>query len=359
VTGGDDNDGTWRPPEGAATSPEPLRRAAPAASPAGGTSPPVPFSGDGCPAPWGRIPPHRTTRGRAARCPPSSCWRSSPRWSSSPSRSSWPSSRRPPTPDAADRTPSRGTETEEPATDDPGEPSEDAEDPATDLDLDALAGRDEAFGRLLTEVDASERVMIAFQRVVGEALEEAAAPDELLQLLRTAAEVGQRGRLAEVRPELVDRDRRPRRGRGPGGLPRASRRLGRLPRGGGRKPRRARASDEGAERGRCDQLQRRGLRTGVSGSTSTASTTTSVTSVSTSWIADSTAATSARTPESTEVGGGAVGAPGPARCPPGRDRRAGIRRRDGEVLGSPTQDPPCVVTPASSLVCSAVFSPPR
>jgi hypothetical protein len=99
------------------------------------------------------------------------------------------------------------------APDDPEDPDDPAgpddgpladEDLAADLDLEALSGRDEAFGRLLAQVDASERAMIGFQNEVAEVLEDHAGtdPGELMDQLRAAAREGGAG-LSEVRPGLV------------------------------------------------------------------------------------------------------------------------------------------------------------
>jgi hypothetical protein len=87
--------------------------------------------------------------------------------------------------------------------DEPGEMAAE-EDLAADLDLDALSGRDEALGRFLVHVDASERAMIGFQQEVGEALEGfgAADPEQVIDELRDAARDAGDG-LAEVRPSLV------------------------------------------------------------------------------------------------------------------------------------------------------------
>jgi hypothetical protein len=99
---------------------------------------------------------------------------------------------------------------DEAAVEAPGDETDDRDDAAaeddlaSDLDLDAPPGRDEALGRLLVDVDASERAMIGFQEEVGEALEGFGAvdPEQVVDELRDAAREGGSG-LAEVRPSLV------------------------------------------------------------------------------------------------------------------------------------------------------------
>jgi hypothetical protein len=48
------------------------------------------------------------------------------------------------------------------------------------LDLAALAGLDRTYGRLLTDIDASERTMIDFQAGLADAFSGAATPEEAL-----------------------------------------------------------------------------------------------------------------------------------------------------------------------------------
>jgi hypothetical protein len=92
---------------------------------------------------------------------------------------------------------------DDPATTEPGEPPDD--ELATDLDLDDLAGRDAALGRLLVSVDRSEQAMIGFQSQVEAALTspDAGEPGQLLEEVRAAARTGS-DELSGVRPELVD-----------------------------------------------------------------------------------------------------------------------------------------------------------
>jgi len=70
------------------------------------------------------------------------------------------------------------------------------------LDLPALAGIDRTYGRLLTDIDASERAMIGFQDGLAEALGGAADPQEALD---TASEVAadSRDTLLAVRERLA------------------------------------------------------------------------------------------------------------------------------------------------------------
>ncbi len=71
------------------------------------------------------------------------------------------------------------------------------------LDLDRLDGLDLVYGRLLTDVDASEREMIGFQTDVGEALSGAASGPEGLAAVAGVAADRERGLLA-VRDRLED-----------------------------------------------------------------------------------------------------------------------------------------------------------
>lgn len=79
------------------------------------------------------------------------------------------------------------------------------EDLAADLDLDALSGTDEQLGRLLVDVDESERAMIAFQDRLAETLGGPAedGPEALVEELGDAAQTGVE-RLDEVRPRLAE-----------------------------------------------------------------------------------------------------------------------------------------------------------
>jgi hypothetical protein len=95
--------------------------------------------------------------------------------------------------------------------DSPGEPSDGPEGeaaPPTDveldpLDLDGLDGLDAVYGRLLTDIDASERTMIGFQEDLAEALGGLRGPDEMLD---DASEVAaeSRAELLEVRERLAE-----------------------------------------------------------------------------------------------------------------------------------------------------------
>jgi hypothetical protein len=71
------------------------------------------------------------------------------------------------------------------------------------LDLDRLDGLDLVYGRLLTDVDASEREMISFQTDVGEALSGATSGPEGLAAVAEVAAAREQGLLA-VRDRLED-----------------------------------------------------------------------------------------------------------------------------------------------------------
>ncbi|MFU8840481.1 MAG: hypothetical protein ACNA8R_07135 [Nitriliruptoraceae bacterium] len=71
------------------------------------------------------------------------------------------------------------------------------------LDLDRLDGLDLVYGRLLTDIDASEREMIGFQADVGAALADAASGPEGLAAVAEVAAAREAGLLA-VRDRLED-----------------------------------------------------------------------------------------------------------------------------------------------------------
>lgn len=71
------------------------------------------------------------------------------------------------------------------------------------LDLDRLDGLDLVYGRLLTDIDASEREMIAFQTEVGEALAGATSGPEGLAEVAEVAAAREEGLLA-VRDRLAE-----------------------------------------------------------------------------------------------------------------------------------------------------------
>lgn len=96
-----------------------------------------------------------------------------------------------------------------PETDEPTETATGAEEgPAPEAepvppDLDSLSGRDAVLARLLSEVDESERVMMAFQdRLEGVLRDADGEPEERLGDVQAAAEEGADA-LDEVRSELV------------------------------------------------------------------------------------------------------------------------------------------------------------
>ena len=96
-----------------------------------------------------------------------------------------------------------GSEGSGPDADDPSDDPDDGVREVEPLDLAALSGSDLLWGGLLTDIDASERAMIAFQDGLSEAF---SAPTDLDATLDAAVEVAarQRGELLEVRDRLAD-----------------------------------------------------------------------------------------------------------------------------------------------------------
>ena len=100
-----------------------------------------------------------------------------------------------------------GTEDDGDDGDDPGsDPAPAPEDQVLEvepLDLDALTGTDRLWGELLTDIDASERAMIAFQEGLSEAFGALADLDEVLDAVEEVAAT-QRRELLAVRDRLAD-----------------------------------------------------------------------------------------------------------------------------------------------------------
>jgi len=90
-----------------------------------------------------------------------------------------------------------------PEDDGPGAPPVDPDAELEPLDLDVLDGRDLVYGRLLTDIDASERAMIAFQDGLADTFNDPDSPEAALEGASEVAADGQAA-LLEVRERLVD-----------------------------------------------------------------------------------------------------------------------------------------------------------
>ncbi|MFP4150169.1 MAG: hypothetical protein ACLFV0_11855 [Nitriliruptoraceae bacterium] len=85
----------------------------------------------------------------------------------------------------------------------PQEPDLDPDDELDPLDLADLGGQDLLYGRLLTDIDASERQMLAFQTEISVALAGATSRDEGLAAIARVAATREEG-LLDVRERLAD-----------------------------------------------------------------------------------------------------------------------------------------------------------
>lgn len=99
----------------------------------------------------------------------------------------------------------RGAEDDDggPEDDGPGPPPVDPDAELEPLDLDVLDGRDLVYGRLLTDIDASERAMIAFQEGLADTFSDPDSPEAALEGASEVAADSQAA-LLEVRERLVD-----------------------------------------------------------------------------------------------------------------------------------------------------------
>ncbi|MFP4312475.1 MAG: hypothetical protein ACLFS9_10925, partial [Nitriliruptoraceae bacterium] len=113
-----------------------------------------------------------------------------------------------------DRTEDDGSRDDEPGDDGAGSPGDggdegpsgpelDPDDELDPLDLADLAGQDLLYGRLLTDIDASEQQMIAFQTEISVALAGATSRDEGLAEVARVAATREEG-LLDVRERLAD-----------------------------------------------------------------------------------------------------------------------------------------------------------
>ncbi|TVP72635.1 MAG: hypothetical protein EA340_03185 [Nitriliruptor sp.] len=91
----------------------------------------------------------------------------------------------------------------EPEDDDGGPPPVDPDAELEPLDLDVLDGPDLVYGRLLTDIDASERAMIAFQEGLADTFSDPDSPEAALEGASEVAADSQAA-LLEVRERLVD-----------------------------------------------------------------------------------------------------------------------------------------------------------
>jgi len=91
----------------------------------------------------------------------------------------------------------------EPEDDDGGPPPVDPDAELEPLDLEVLEGRDLVYGRLLTDIDASERAMIAFQEGLADTFSDPDSPEAALEGASEVAADSQAA-LLEVRERLVD-----------------------------------------------------------------------------------------------------------------------------------------------------------
>ena len=90
-----------------------------------------------------------------------------------------------------------------PGDDGPGSPPVDPDTELEPLDLDGLDGRDLVYGRLLTDIDASERAMIAFQEGLADTFDDPDSPEAALEGASEVAADSQAA-LLEVRERLID-----------------------------------------------------------------------------------------------------------------------------------------------------------